>query len=205
MHLQSAGGLEPDIVVKLLIVEYIRNGILKEDIFMLKRLVVAAVAMMSSYMAFAQYQQDLFSQSKADKVEYMTYSGGRLYLGGRMIADEYAWEHIGRELYETTYRGARMQYRAGKAMTIVGSCLTGLGLGLMIGGVSADDEYAVAAGAVSFALAQPVLGGGIAFLCVGKGRLNWLAQEYNYNAGKVRQPQLSFGATRSGFGLALNF
>jgi len=169
---------------------------------MFRKIFFAAIFMMSSYLAFAQYSQELFDNNVRRPVEHMYYSGGHLYLGGHVLSDAETMESIGYELYNSTYSGARKQYSAGKVLTIVGGCVSGLGLSLMIGGLAADDLDVWLGGAVAFALGQPVLGGGIAFMCVGKGRLNWLAEDYN---NRMHRPAVSFGATRSGLGFALNF
>ncbi|MCM1176984.1 MAG: hypothetical protein NC308_10500 [Clostridium sp.] len=170
---------------------------------MLKRIFVAAISMMLSCMACAQYQQDLSLNPQGEKASaYMYQSAGKLYLGTRQLTDAEVMDQIGFGLYSETYTGARKQYRAGKVMTIVGGCLTGLGFCLAIGGASNDDVEALVAGTVIGVVAQPVLGGGIAFLCVGKGRLNWLAEDHN---SRRSRPNVSFGATRSGIGLAMNF
>lgn len=108
------------------------------------------------------------------KSGWMERDGSNLILNGRMIYGEEIRWLVGEQNYQT-YLSAKKQIVAGRVFTVVFFASLGTTVGLAISGKS---QAAIISGSVADV--------SLALLCVfkgvGKGRMNWVADEYNRSA-----------------------
>ncbi|MDD6253957.1 MAG: hypothetical protein PUA96_07930 [Bacteroidales bacterium] len=137
----------------------------------------------------------------------MRYKSGRLSVGGCKLSDLEVKNLIGEQVYYETYVGARRQRKVGTWLASFGAAITVGGTVLKSHGISWDDPAYYYSGLAVDAVGMAMLGGGIAYLCIGRGRLKWAASDYNERNvyGRDRSISLEFGPTSSGVGLSLRF
>ena len=172
----------------------------------MKRFILILVAFASLGAALAQAQvkpSALISQKGQLLDEY-----GTVYSAADIK------EIIGEDIFNETYLGATKQYRAGKSLITWGAVGMGVGLvtatlGYVSVGVSQPyvtwESYAlVYSGLIIATLGETALAVGIPLKCIGRSRLNWIAEDYN---GKASRVTLNVTGCRNGYGLglALNF
>lgn len=131
---------------------------------------------------------DLFSRENvinqnADQPSWSTNGrmerdGRDLVLDGRELTDEEVLSLVGQENYET-YLSARKQIAIGRAFTPVFWASLGATIGLITAGIISGDEYLTLAGGITGSIADVSLPLMCVFKCAGKGRMNWVADEYN--------------------------
>ncbi len=161
--------------------------------------------------------------------KYITFSHGDYRSdNGRVLTNAELNDLFGEELCEDTLQGARRQYYAGRALLISGGVTMGIGMASMISGIVlfadrtewfVDDKGKVdyysndkrasdtgiiltTVGSVVTALGFTVLSIGTPLYFIGKGRMNWLADEYNKNARPIA---VRVGNGRYGTGLIVDF
>ncbi|MCQ2146952.1 MAG: hypothetical protein MJZ16_05480 [Bacteroidales bacterium] len=153
-------------------------------------------------------------------------SGRFLSSNGVRLSDQEVRNIISPSVYSETYEGARKQMNAGRKLRTYG--LIGFGVGLpafILGGMNAGyveyyNDYGepVERELEGSALAWIGFGGGLLLMTagltavevsipltvIGKKRLDWVAEDYNY-AAHGSSAKLDLGAQEHGFGLALKF
>lgn len=135
--------------------------------------------------------------------ERMERDGRDLVINGRELSESEVRALVGEENYET-YLSARRQVAVGRAFTPVffvslGATVIFTTIGLIF---AIEDDYYTAA---SFYIASGVTGGvagvSLPMMCIfkgiGKGRLDWVANEYNSKNGNTFSYQLSPSIIRS--------
>ena len=108
----------------------------------------------------------------------MERDGRNLELDGRELSDEEVLALVGPENYET-YLGAKRQIGVGKAFTAVFWVSLGLTVATaFVAGVNNDYDMLLAAYAIGLVsdVSLPMM---CIFKGIGKGRMNWVANEYN--------------------------
>lgn len=137
----------------------------------------------------------------------MRYKSGRLSLGGCKLSDLEVKNIIGEQVYYETYLGARHQRKVGTWLASFGAVVTIGGIVLESHGISWGDPAFYYSGLAVDAVGMAMIGGGIAYLCIGRGRLRWAASDYNERNvyDRDRAVSLEFGPTASGVGLSLRF
>ena len=188
----------------------------------------------------AQPQPNGMSTDRGGRMERSSY---RLLLDGQPQTDEQLGTLLGTEGFDT-YCGARKQFRSGRTMLRLGWVAAGLtaasivaslafpvevppgttvevGSGIFIYYTTSSGSYManpafLALGGLNLAAACALIPMGVVFKNIGRGRLNWLADEYNA-AQMTPAPKLQVGpavmsalgpdGTRPalGVGLALSF
>ncbi len=109
---------------------------------------------------------------------YMERAGNDLALDGRDLSDEEVRELVGEENYRT-YLSAKKQLNTGRALTIVTIASFAASAGLVVAGVLGEDADLLSSGIGVEIIADVFLIGTIVYKSTGKGRLNWVADEYN--------------------------
>lgn len=109
---------------------------------------------------------------------YMKRAGNDLALDGRDLSDEEVRELIGEENYET-YLSAKKQFNAGRTFTVITIASFVASVALIATGVSSEDAELTALGVGIEVLADISLITAIVTKSAGKGRLNWVAEDYN--------------------------
>lgn len=143
----------------------------------------------------------------------MDVSRGELVLNGRELSDAEVKGIFGQAGYET-WATARKQRSAGRTWIIVGAIDAVVG-GVLIGITDAADleEFGIITGLVLAFASQIELPLGFVLNGVGKGRLNWLADQYNRGGVLSQNLSVSFGpslvcapsATGNTYGLGAGF
>ena len=152
---------------------------------------------------------------------------------GHVLSDREVFYAIGEEIYEDTYEGARRQYRAGSTLITVGSATLGVSLATtIVSGLLTtkydifghrgdyfnqenysyyDMESRTKLGYLGFccaileaAVGFTTLTSGVVFYSIGRGRLGWVADNYNL---QVNNHPVIFrlGEGEYGTGLIVNF
>ena len=137
----------------------------------------------------------------------MRYRSGRLNLGGCNLSDFDVKNLIGEQVYYETYLGARHQRKLGVWLASFGAAVTAGGIVLESYGLAWNDSAPYYSGLAVNAVGMAMLGGGIAYLFISRGRLKWVAADYNERNvyGRDRSVSLEVGPTTSGMGLSLRF
>lgn len=155
----------------------------------------------------------------------ITYGDGELHdASGAVIGEPAIVSYLGDSLYRATYVGAHRQYEVGMRLIKIGAPVLAGGLTMFVAGavveaateVEGDGDggfdpavLMMACGILATAAGDACLSVGIPLASIGKGRLRWLADDYNSRNSTVGQrkvqPSLQLGACRHGYGLALNF
>lgn len=148
---------------------------------------------------------------------------------GIVLSDQQVLEAVGQQIFDETYRGATRQYAAGKNLILGGAIATGAGATVALVSLLAwgDAVYSYVyndyrydgydyhnegqavtaalcyyAGALVASAGFTALSAGIVFKSIGRGRLNWIADEYNEHNRPVT---MRFGAGQYGTGLVVTF
>ena len=183
----------------------------KKIIFM-KRFLSILVAFFALGAGFAQAQIN---------ANYLSVKEGQFYNeNGVLIHDSLIQPLIGNEIYNETYTGAVKQFKTGKQLVIWGSVGAGVGLAISTGFLMAlTKKYP---NAKELPQNDPLTGGflggvalgsagatalavGIPFLCIGKNRLKWIAEDYNTKHASNVSLNLTGCSAGYGLGLAVNF
>ena len=117
-----------------------------------------------------------FTNGKMERV------GRELVLDDRELSDEEILSLVGQENYET-YLSARTQIGIGRAFTILfgGSLGATILLALTLNGGGIDHQNILAAAIVTGTVTDVSFPLMLIFKGIGKGRMNWVADEYNKN------------------------
>ncbi|MBP5644232.1 MAG: hypothetical protein J6X10_08420 [Bacteroidales bacterium] len=163
-----------------------------------------------------QQVQQQSNQSHNDNNDggYMERDGNGLTLNGRDLSDDEVLELVGYENYQT-YLSAKKQINTGRAFTVITLVSLGASVGLIALGAMDEDEGLMLVGVGVEVIADVALITTIILKGSGKGRMNWVADEYNrqhrgYSLNlspsviKCKTPQLqnNYGV---GLTLSLNF
>lgn len=108
----------------------------------------------------------------------MERDGRCLVLDGRELSDEEVLALVGKNNYET-YLGAKRQITTGRVFTPIFWVSFGATVGLITSAYIAGDSDLLLAGYITGAVADVSLPLMIIFKSIGKGRMNWVASEYN--------------------------
>ena len=150
-----------------------------------------------------------YNAAEVNRSGYMQHENGDFLLGGRTIYEGEYRNYFNDDEFETI-NGALKQRRAGKGITLAGAGCAGFGLGLMIpaGVCWAVFDYTnytyyalLCTGAAFFSVGCTLLSVGIPLYCIGNGRLNWAADNYNQR----NRMALDLTVSQYGPGLALRF
>lgn len=121
------------------------------------------------------------NQSSWSTIGRMERDGRNLVLNGRELSDDEVLSLVGQENYET-YLSAKKQIGVGRAFTPVFWVSLGATVVFMVLAIEEDYEFyypmQVFAGLADVSLPLMCI-----FKGVGKGRMNWVADEYNRNGG----------------------
>ena len=138
---------------------------------------------------------------------FMKYSNGQLYLDGTKLSDNYVKDIIGADLWHKTYSGARKQYKAGSILMLSGAAVMVTGSILMLASPYNEELWdypgSYYAGSVALVVGVAVFEAGLPFYFIGRGRLKWIAEDYNNN--RASKTSLNVTAGKYGVGLALKF
>jgi len=179
----------------------------------MKKLILVAVAFfaISSLSGFSQIAGPIH------------YSHGELFdQSGNVIVEPQVITMLGDSLYKATYLGAHRQYKTGMTLVKVGIPVILAGMVASVVGTihmipeedGSGKREDVEPGWVALSVCGYVAtfcGGacictGIPLASLGKGRLSWIADEYNVkSAAAPKEPYISLGPCRNGLGIAVNF
>ena len=109
---------------------------------------------------------------------YMERDGNELTLDGRELSEEEVLQLVGEENYQT-YCSAKRQINTGRAFTAITLASFGVSILLIASGVLDEDEDLLAMGIGVEVLADVSLITTIVLKSSGKGRMNWVADDYN--------------------------
>lgn len=150
-----------------------------------------------------------YNAAEVNRSGYMVHENGEFILGGRTLYEGEYRNYFNDDEFETI-NGALKQRRAGKGITLAGAGCAGFGLGLMIpaGVCWAVLDYnnytyyaLLCTGAAFFSVGCTLLSVGIPLYCIGNGRLNWAADNYNQR----NRMSLDLTVGQYGPGLAFRF
>ena len=164
----------------------------------MKKILFAILILLGSIAAQAQTSPEMYRR------------GAGLKLDGERLSSSQVQALIGDYNYNNTYRGARTQYITGATLLSTGAVISGFGIALMASATVDfidNDEVDAAELYLSVgvtAVGELLLAAGAPLFCIGKSRLNWIADDYNKNPNKSAV-SLSFGPQKSGVGLAVRF
>ncbi|MCQ2143308.1 MAG: hypothetical protein MJY56_04485 [Bacteroidales bacterium] len=127
---------------------------------------------------------------------------GKLCLDGVELSSSEVMNLVGTDIYYDTYEDAAKQYKEGRGLIISGCAFAGAGLVLTIVGASCLSDVCLGVGMGFCAGADVLLAGGCPLYCIGKGRLEWTAKQYNKS---VRPRDVELAPASQGIGLALRF
>ena len=108
----------------------------------------------------------------------MERSGRDLELDGRELSDDEILALVGQQNYET-YKSARKQMGAGRAFGAVFGVTIGAAIVLFTVGLATGESEVFYIGYIPAAIADIALPLELIFNGIGKGRMNWVADEYN--------------------------
>lgn len=113
-------------------------------------------------------------------------------------------ELFGREVYNETYVGAVKQMKVGKPLIITGVSIAAVGITLAIAGAVGESDDLMGIGVIAGAVGVTTMSVGAPLFCVGRARLNWMAEDYN---ARQLYPEftVNFGPQRHGVGFSINF
>ena len=152
----------------------------------MKKLLLSMMLVLTSIVLFAQSNSSETNEPVMSTTSVIqTVDGGRmerngsgLFMNGRMLSDEEIRELVGEENYET-YLSARKQIKTGQTFTgvFVGSAIATVAL--LFAGYAAKNVSIVYLGYIPAIAADVSLPLMCIFKGVGKGRMSWVADDYN--------------------------
>ena len=151
----------------------------------MKKLLLSLVLVLSSIVMFAQNENQVepTKTSTLSIVGDMERDGKNLVIAGRELTNDELKAILSADAYET-YMSAKVQYSRGKGFLTAGWITAGAALGLAVAaGVTGSDAINVAARLCAIP-ADVFLPLGFVFKGIGKGRINWVAEDYNRNQNK---------------------
>ena len=152
----------------------------------MKRFLLSMVFVMTDIALFAQCNyNETEAINVSDQLTLSTLAGGRmerdgkyLTLDGRQLSDSEVKQLVGPQNYET-YLGAQKQIATGKVFMGVFIGMAGATVALLMPGVVANNKNMVKMSQISAVAADVCLPLWIVFSSIGKGRLGWVAEQYN--------------------------
>ena len=111
---------------------------------------------------------------------HMERDGRHLTLDGRQLSDAEVKQLVGSQNYET-YLGAQKQITTGNVFMGVFIGTAAAAAAMMVTGAATDNMDLVYLGYIPAIAADVSLPLWIVFSSIGKGRMNWVANEYNNN------------------------
>lgn len=137
------------------------------------------------------------------------YEKGQFYLGDYKISETGLKNLLPIDLYQQASEGLQKR-KKGKRLIVAGSILAGIGtIGYITSGVLAYEDLYV--GSLTLLSSMPVylsgvacLGVGIPFYCIGGSNIDKACEKYN-NSSFAKEVTFSFGTTRNGTGIFINF
>lgn len=107
-----------------------------------------------------------------------------LLFNGKKVSNSERLQMLGADRFKT-FNSACRQVRTGRSFLVVGFIMTGITLALSIASAEVeyeeDSDYYRSAAIISGAVADVGLCLGFIFKGIGKGRRNWVVQDYNMN------------------------
>lgn len=162
---------------------------------------VAGLVLLSCMTALAQYRDNGGVQPGR-----LYYTGkGDFSMGGTRLSEDAIHDLIGEQAYYDTYLGAQKQRRVGLTLGWVGAGLLAANTAFYAAFIDSPDIHerdVVLVSSIGWSIGT-IAGAGFVFHFIGKGRLKWIADDYNRRNGYAASWQ--FGPTRSGVGLSLRF
>ncbi|MBR1570850.1 MAG: hypothetical protein IJ651_08990 [Bacteroidales bacterium] len=162
---------------------------------------VAGLLLLSCITALAQYKDNGGVQPGR-----LYYTGkGDFSMGGNRLSEEAIHDLIGEQVYYDTYLGAQKQRRVGLTLGWVGAGLLAADIAFyaaLIDSPQIHERDVVLVSSIVGSIGA-IAGAGFVFHFIGKGRLKWIADDYNRRNGYAASWRL--GPTRSGLGVSLNF
>ena len=151
-------------------------------------------------------------QNNVSPKAYMERDGNGLELNGRELSDSEVRKLVGEENYRT-YLSARSQINGGRAFTALFIVSLVGTVGLAVAGVESNDPNLVGLAYITGAIADISLPLMCILKGVGKGRMNWVADEYNrknrgYSYSYSLSPSIMANKTpqlQNTYGLGLTF
>jgi len=164
----------------------------------MKKIALTIAIVLGSIVANAQVRPEMHREGKY------------LYILDQELSPDQVLELVGDYNYNQTYIGAQKQFASGKRLIISGAVIGFAGIVTAVVGVAAEDQSTYSIGVCTAAVGDICLSVGVPLFCVGRGRLNWLAEDFNLRNGYAQSAaspdvQVSFGATKNGVGLRMNF
>ena len=162
------------------------------------------------------------SQAQA---QYISFNKGHVSdETGAVLNDDQILQLIGSQIYDETYVGAMKQLKVGKRLITWGAVGAGVGVATAVACAVTGDWYShlseeeyvftnsekmlmagYVGGIIVAALGGTALDVGIPFACIGKSRLNWIAENYNETAKKTVALRVTGCSVGTGLGVAIVF
>ena len=152
----------------------------------MKKLLLSMILVMTSVVLFAQNNSNEANESVMSTTSVIQTVGGGLMerngsglsLNGRMLSDEEVKELVGAENYET-YLSAKKQIKTGQTFTgvFVGSAIATAAI--LFAGYAAQKVSILYLGYIPAIAADVSLPLMCIFKGIGKGRMGWVADDYN--------------------------
>ena len=160
-------------------------------------------------------EKEVVETSSPSPVGIMERDGKNLTLDGRELSDQEVLTLVGQANYET-YLGAQKQITTGRVFTGVFIGAASATLFCLVAGMASEDLVVVYSAYLPALLADVSCPLMCIFNGIGKGRMNWVADEYNRNAHPLMSYSLSpsimrlnaplaEGNTALGLTLSINF
>ncbi len=164
----------------------------------MKKIALIIAIVLGSIVANAQVRPEMHREGKY------------LYILDQELSPDQVLELVGEYNYNQTYIGAQKQFASGKRLIISGAVIGFAGIVTSVIGLCDSEESIYLTGLGITAVGDICLTVGVPLFCVGRGRLNWLAEDFNQRNGYAQSAaspdvQVSFGATKNGVGLRMNF
>lgn len=162
---------------------------------------VMGLVLLSCMTALAQYKDNGGVQPGR-----LYYTGkGDFSMGGNRLSEEAIHDLIGEQVYYDTYVPAQKQRRIGLPLGFVGVGLLAADIAFYAAFIDSPQIHERDVVLVSSIVGSlgAIAGAGFVFHFIGKGRLKWIAEDFNRRNGYAASWRL--GPTRSGVGLSLNF
>lgn len=106
------------------------------------------------------------------------------YVKGRSLSDDEILALVGQDRFDT-YCGGRRQLRTGRTFATIGWITFGAAVTFLVAGEIDYDYDLMLAGEILAIPADIFLPLGFIFKGIGKGRINWVCDDYNENKGNI--------------------
>ena len=152
----------------------------------MKKLLLSLVLVLSSLVMFAQNenQVETMKTSTLSIVGGMERDGKNLVIAGRELTNDELKAILSADAYET-YMSARKQYEKGNGLLIPGWITFGSAMTLaFVAGYTGNTDLMIPASFLEL-ISDVMLPLGFIYKGIGKGRINWVADDFNRNQNKT--------------------